>query len=306
MNLENLLRETLSDLAHEEPPPAPGRFLRAAEPRPRRRRGVAVLAASAVAALAVASTLVVHGVSSRDRGDAAAPPTPAQQPMTFVTVPEGVRLAQLFKTLSSFTGRPVAEFERAAADGAALGLPSYAKGALEGFIPPGVHELSPSMSPEEILRTLVIRFGRAAEKYDLVEIARRAGRTPLEMLTIASIVQAEAHQEKDMAKIARVIHNRLDRKMSLRMDSPLLYGLNKYGAVATLKDTRSRTPYNTYRHAGLPPGPIGNPGSDAIRAALHPAPGSWLYFVATDPEKGTLKFATSASEYADLVKERNG
>ncbi|MEQ4715522.1 endolytic transglycosylase MltG [Nonomuraea sp. B19D2] len=307
MNIENLLRETLSDMADEEQPPAPGRFLQVHERRPR-RRSLALVAASAVAALAVGSTLVVQGLSSRAPGDvAAAVPSlaPERHSAATITVVEGMRLSQLFKKLSSLTGKPVAEFEQAAKDGTALGLPTYAEGALEGFALPGTYELSPTMSPSEILRAMVARFGPAAEETNLVDGARRAGRTPLEILTIASIVQAEAGRHEDMPKIARVIYNRLNRKMRLQLDSTVLYGLDKYGVSVVLKDLKSPSPYNTYRRFGLPPGPIGNPGYDAIRAALKPATGPWLFYVNTDPKQRITKFATSESDFAKLVEERD-
>ncbi|SFK72561.1 UPF0755 protein [Streptosporangium canum] len=310
MNIENLLRETLADMADEERPPAPGRFLQVRERRPR-RRGLALVAASAVAALAVGSTVVVQGMSSRAPGDVAGQQNavphlaPERRPAVTVTVVEGMRLSQLFKVLSSLTGRPVAEFEKAAKDGTVLGLPPYAEGILEGFAFPGTYELSPTMSPGEILRAMVARFGQAAEDTNLVDGAGRAGRTPLEILTIASILQAEAGRDEDMPKIARVIYNRLNRKMRLEMDSPVLYGLDKYGVSATLEDLKSRSPYNIYRRLGLPPGPIGNPGDDAIRAALKPASGPWLFYVTIDPKKGITKFAVSHSDFTKLVEERD-
>ncbi|WP_053175427.1 endolytic transglycosylase MltG [Nonomuraea sp. SBT364] len=309
MNIENLLRETLSDMADEERPPAPGRFLQAPGRR-LRGRAPALVAASAVAAITVGSAVMLHGISSRAPDDAAghrdAVPhlTFERRPVVSVTVAEGTRLARLCETLSSLTGRPVAEFERAAKDGAALGLPPYARGRLEGFAFPGVYEFEPTASPGEILGAMVARFGAAAENTGLVEGAERAGGTPLEIVTIASIVQAEAGRKEDMPKIARVIHNRLNRKMRLQLDSTIWYGLGKYGVGARVEDLKNPSPYNTYRRPGLPPGPIGNPGEDAIRAALKPAAGSWLYYVYTDPAKGIAKFASSATEYAELVEER--
>ncbi|WP_431912611.1 endolytic transglycosylase MltG [Nonomuraea jabiensis] len=303
MNIENLLRETLSDMADEERPPTPDRFLRLPERRPR-RRGLALVAATAVAAMVVGSTLVVQQMSARDPGDAAARPARSLQAGVTVNVAAGMRVSQLVKELSRLTGRPVAEFERAAKDGTALGLPSYAGRALEGFTFPGTYEFSPTASPAEILRPMVARFKDAAEAAGLVDGARRAGRTPREIVTIASIVQAEAGRDEDMAKIARVVHNRLNRKMLLQVNSTVLYGLNKYGVEATFKDVRSPSPYNTFRRPGLPPGPIGSPGAEAIRAALHPARGTWLFFVAVDPKGRVMKFATSESEYAALAEER--
>ncbi|MEV4573766.1 endolytic transglycosylase MltG [Nonomuraea jabiensis] len=302
MNIEDLLRETLSDMADEERPPAPDRFLRLRERRPR-RRGLALVAATAVAAMVVGSTLVVQQISAPAPGDTVPRPAASLQAGATVNVAAGMRLSQLFKQLSRLTGRPVAEFERAAKDGTALGLPSYAGRRLEGFAFPGTYEFSPTASPAEILRPMVARFEDAAEAAGLADGARRAGRTPLEIVTIASIVQAEAGRDEDMAKISRVIDNRLNRKMHLAVDSTVLYGLNKYGVEATLKDVRSPSPYNTYRRRGLPPGPIGSPGAEAIRAALHPARGTWLYYVTTDPKKRVTKFATTESERMALIEE---
>ncbi|WP_433351849.1 endolytic transglycosylase MltG [Microtetraspora malaysiensis] len=308
MNIEDLLRETLSDMAHEEPPPPPGRFLHVNGSR-FRRRGLALAAAAAVTVLAVGSTFAVQGLSSRT----AAPGVPAGQgsgetraeTQIVVTVNEGLRLSMVLKKLSTATGKPLEEFERAAKDGGALGLPAYAKGRLEGFAYPATYEVSPTSSPEEILAAMVARFRSVAEDTDLVEGAKRVGRTPLEIMIIASIVQAESFDKRDMPKVARVIYNRLNHtpEMRLMMDSTLMYGLNKYGLEASHKDLQSRSPYNTYARLGLPPGPIDNPGADAIEATLNPAAGNWLWFVTTDPKKGVTKFTDSESEYFKLREE---
>ncbi|MFD8558382.1 endolytic transglycosylase MltG [Streptosporangium canum] len=312
MSIEDLLRETLSDMAHEEQPPPPGRFLQVHRGRSR-RRGLALAAAVAVAAMAIGSTFVVEGLSSQvavpkgvteqGAGEALVGTGRGHTPLT---VKEGLRLAQVLEQLSAATGRPVAEFERAAKDGRALGLPAYAKGALEGFAFPGTYEVSSGSSPGEILAAMVTRFNRAAEDSDLVEGARRAGRTPLEILTVASIVQTESYDKRDMPKIARVIYNRLNHTpaMKLQMDSTVLYGLNKFGVSAPSEDLKSRSRYNTFVHLGLPPGPIGNPGADAIEAALKPATGPWLFYVITDPKKGVMKFTDSESRFFKLVEER--
>ncbi|MFF5211228.1 endolytic transglycosylase MltG [Streptosporangium sp. NPDC000396] len=311
MNIEDLLRETLSDMAHEEQPPPPGRFLHVNRSRPR-RRSLALAAAAAVTVMAVGSTLVVQGLSSQ----AAVPKDFAEQGsgealvetgqgQTALTVREGLRLSDILKQLSTATGKPVAEFRRASEDGRALGLPAYAKGALEGFAFPGTYEVSPTSSPGEVLAAMVTRFNRAAEDGNLVDGARRIGRTPMEIMIIASIVQAESTDKRDMPKIARVIYNRLNHtpEMKLQLDSPLLYGLNKYGISASFEDLKSRSRYNTYTRLGLPPGPICNPGDDAIEAALKPAAGRWLFFVETDPKKGVTKFAASESEFLKLKEE---
>ncbi|MFF4411973.1 endolytic transglycosylase MltG [Streptosporangium sp. NPDC001559] len=305
MNIEDLLRETLSDMAHEEQPPPPGRFVQAGRGRPR-RRGLALVAAAAVTVMAVGSALAAQGLSS-SRGVAGqgTASVEAGRGRITLTVREGLRLSQVLERLSAATGRPRAEFERAAKDGGALGLPSYARGALEGFAFPGTYEVSPTSGPGEILAAMVTRFDRVAGDSDLVDGARRAGRTPLEILIIASIVQAESADKRDMPKIARVVHNRLNHTPGLRLqlDSTVLYGLGKYGAKASQEDLRSRSPYNTYARRGLPPGPICNPGADAMAAALKPAAGPWLYFVTTDPKRGVTKFASSEAEFLKLAEE---
>ncbi|WP_051865825.1 endolytic transglycosylase MltG [Streptosporangium roseum] len=312
MSIEDLLRETLSDMAHEEQPPPPGRFLQVRGGRPR-RRGLALAAAMAVAVMAVGSTFVVEGLSSRVAvpRDVTAQGTDKAlvgtgQGQTTLTVKEGLRLAQVMEKLSAVTGKPLAEFERAAKDGRALGLPAYAKGAPEGFAFPGTYEVSSGASPGEILAAMVTRFNRVAEDSDLVDGARRAGRTPLEILTIASIVQTESYDKRDMPKIARVIYNRLNHtpEMRLQMDSTVLYGLNKFGISASNEDLKSRSRYNTFARLGLPPGPICNPGADAIEAALKPATGPWLYYVITDPKWGVMKFTDSEAGFFKLLEER--
>ncbi|MEV7805334.1 endolytic transglycosylase MltG [Microbispora sp. NPDC088329] len=306
MNIEDLLRETFSDMAQEEQPPPPGRFFPVGRRRSR-RRGLALAAAAAVTVLAVGSTLAVQGLSSRTAAPAVLTRQGSGETRTDnrITLPEGLRLSMVLTELSAATGKPLKEFERAAEDDEALGLPVYAKGALEGFAFPGTYDVSPTSSPKEILAAMVARFGRVAEDTGLVEGARRLGRTPLEILTIASIVQAETLDRRDMPKVARVVYNRLHRtpEMRLQMDSTVLYGLNKLGSRASKGDLKSRSPYNTYVHLGLPPGPICNPGADAIKAALNPAAGRWLWFVTTDPEKGVTKFADSESAFFTLVEE---
>ena len=93
------------------------------------------------------------------------------------------------------------------------------------------------------------------------------------------MAQAEGGSVSDFPKIARVIINRLHIGMHLQFDSTVLYGLGKYAISATIAQTHIPGPYNTYANAGLPPGPISNPGDKAIQAILHPATGNWLYFI---------------------------
>ncbi|MFD0887821.1 endolytic transglycosylase MltG [Streptosporangium algeriense] len=227
-----------------------------------------------------------------------------------VTLKEGLRLSDTLVTLAKETGKPLKEFQQAAKNVKALGLPGYAKGRLEGYAFPATYDITPKMTATDILTAMVDRFNQTADKDGLVSAAKRLGHTPHEIMTIASIVQAESGNVEDMAKVARVIYNRLDGDRKLEMDSTVMYGLNKYGISATNADLESKSPYNTYKRLGLPPGPIANPGDHAIQAALNPAKGDWVWFVTTDPKRGITKFASTEAEFfqlkAEFEKNRNG
>ncbi|RVX42373.1 UPF0755 protein [Nonomuraea polychroma] len=235
---------------------------------------------------------------------------PGNRLLDKVTIKEGLRLSDTLTTLAKATGKPVKEFTAAAKDVGELDLPSYAKGKLEGYAFPATYDFQPKTTPAQMLAQMVQRFNQTAEKVDLQGGAKALGHTPHEIVVIASIVQAEAGRTEDMPKIARVIYNRLERKpqMKLEMDSTVMYALGKYGTAATFAETKTKHPYNTYRNEGLPPGPIVNPGDHALEAALNPAKGDWLWFVATDPKSNVTKFASTEAQRQALLAEyrRNG
>ncbi|MEU1387211.1 MULTISPECIES: endolytic transglycosylase MltG [unclassified Nonomuraea] len=303
MNIENLLRETLADMADEQAPPPPARFLpqhpaRFLPQRPARRRGATLAAAAAVVVLAAGGTVAVRVLApeaGRPEPSAAARPGPGRAQVEVVN--DGERISGLFDDLARVTGRPAESFAKAAGDGRALGLPPYAKGGLEGFAFPGTYRFAGSAAPDEILRGMVARFRETAD-----ELGLAARSDALDVVIVASLVQAESPTEADMPKVARVLLNRLARGMMLQVDSSVRYALGRRRGPVTVEDVKVRSPYNTYRHKGLPPGPVANPGEAALRAALDPAAGSWLYFVLTDPKRGTLGFATTGKEYAELTE----
>jgi UPF0755 protein len=115
-----------------------------------------------------------------------------------------------------------------------------------------------------------------------------------DVMVIASLVEAESKLPDDGPKVARVITNRVAKNMPLQLDSTIHYAEGKRGKITTTDAERAKKgPYNTYLNQGLPPTPIDNPGMHSITSALHPAPGSWLYFVTVDPETGKTLFATT-------------
>lgn len=219
-----------------------------------------------------------------------------------ITIPEGLRVSQIVPLLAKKTGVPEEDFKRLVADPKRLGLPPYAKGRLEGYLFPGRYDLKPGASAEELLTMMVKRFKKSAEDLDLEQRAKAARTTPDKVITMASLIQSESGRHSDMPKISRVIFNRMRHNppMYLKLDSTTLYGLNKFGIVASSTDITSESRYNTYNHPGLPPGAISNPGEHAIEAVFKPEKGAWLFFVATDPGRKITEFAETEEQFARL------
>jgi UPF0755 protein len=220
---------------------------------------------------------------------------PSSRLYSRVTIPEGTTAANTLQKIAEATGMPLADLQAAAANPAALGLPAYANGSLEGFLFPATYDVQPGDTAADVLSAMVTRTVQALDQLGVPEDQR------LSVLTEASIVQAEAGSTDDMAKVARVLDNRLAAGMPLQLDTTVNYANGKTGITTTPEDRQNPSPYNTYMHAGLPPGPIGNPGEDAIRAVLTPAQGDWLFFVVVNPDTGETRFAATAEEHAANV-----
>jgi UPF0755 protein len=220
---------------------------------------------------------------------------PSSRQVTRVTIPEGTIAVNTLQKIADATGMPLADLQAAAANPAALGLPAYANGSLEGFLFPATYDVEPGETAAQLLSAMVSRTVQALDQLGVPEAQR------LSVLTEASIVQAEAGSTEDMAKVARVLDNRLAINMPLQLDTTVNYANGKTGLTTTPQDRQNPSPYNTYVHTGLPPGPIGNPGEDAIQAVLTPAQGDWLFFVVVNPDTGETRFATTAEEHAANV-----
>lgn len=221
---------------------------------------------------------------------------PASKVVDNVVIPEGKRASWIYEEVSKVTGIPVADFEAAAAKADQLGLPAYADGNVEGFLFPATYEFPPGASAETILETMIAKFNSEAKRLDLENRAKAMGRTPYEIVTVASLLEVEGHP-RDFAKVARVVYNRLAEPMRLQFDSTVNYGLGKTDVILTTDLLNKDTPYNMYLHDGLTPTPIDNPGADSMEAALNPAAGDWLYFITTDLNTQETKFTKSYDEF---------
>jgi uncharacterized YceG family protein len=196
-----------------------------------------------------------------------------------VTIPEGKRAVDVISIVSKKTKIPLKNFQAVLKNPKELGLPSYADGIAEGYLFPATYAISPHETALQILQAMVQRFQIEADQSNLEAEAKSVGLTPTQLIIEASLAQAEGGSVADYPKIAEVIHNRLAIGMRLQFDSTVLYGLSKYAVSATIKQTHTPGPYNTYINTGLPPGAISNPGDAAIQGILHPAHGNWIYFL---------------------------
>ena len=223
-----------------------------------------------------------------------------------VTVPEGLRAVDTVAILAKATKFSAADFTKALHDPAKLGLPAYAHGNAEGYLFPATYDFGPDAPPTSMLADMVARWKQAADDADLEGAASRLGYTPEQLMTVASLVQSEG-RGSDMPKIARVIYNRLtgtETNGLLQIDSTVNYAAgNHLTAVPTTADLQIDSPYNTYRHPGLPPTPIEAPGDDALKAATHPATGDWYYYVTVNLKTGETKFASSYDEFLKYKAE---
>ncbi|MCL6452488.1 MAG: endolytic transglycosylase MltG [Alicyclobacillus sp.] len=174
----------------------------------------------------------------------------------------------------------------------------------EGYLFPDTYDFVRQESAHEVVDTMLQDFQRHIDAAGIPEALQKQGESLPELITIASMVEREAKIQSDRPLIASVIYNRLHLGMKLQIDATIQYILGHVDIV-TDKDLQVQDPYNTYLHAGLPPGPIGSPGMASILAALHPAKTDYLYYVAKyDGSGGSYFSATEAQHLLDIQKSQ--
>jgi len=211
-----------------------------------------------------------------------------------ITIKEGLRSNIIFDQLSKQTGISVADFQAAAADKAAIGLPNDAV-SVEGYLFPATYTFSPKATATSVLKTMILRMQDELNSFGVSNADRNR------VLTLASVVQKEARQTPDFYKVSRVFLNRIKAGMRLQSDATVSYGVNGTTVNTSAADRANNNGYNTYLHNGLPIGPISAPGSVAIDAALHPAQGTWLFFCAINLQTGETVFSTTLAEHEKAV-----
>ncbi|MEU4688583.1 endolytic transglycosylase MltG [Actinoplanes sp. NPDC023714] len=246
---------------------------------------------------------------------------PATRVAKGVTIPEGKTAKQTYELLAKATGHPVKDFEEAAKDPEALGVPDWwfkrtdgkqVSKTAEGFLFPDTYEFDPKATPDQVLRTMVDHFLTVTGEIGFADdVQKNLKVSPYEALIVASLAQAEAGIAPDQPKVARVAYNRAYKeKIPLQFDVTTNYWLElngkdpkHSGELLTKEMEDPKNPYNTETVKGLPVGPINSPGKSALTGAMKPTAGPWLFFVAIDPKTGESAFATTNEEHDKNIQK---
>ncbi len=217
-----------------------------------------------------------------------------------VTLPEGMDLSHIARILSRNLDIDSTSFMAAASDRKLLARYGISANNAEGYLFPGTYNFVWASTPREAAGFLIGRFSHFYSD-SLKRATAKAGLSETGLLTLASIVEAETPLDPEKPVVASVYLNRLKKKMRLQADPTVQYALGGAARRLYYKDLATDSPYNTYSHAGLPPGPICSPGAAAILAVLNPANTGFLYFVATG--KGGHYFSESLAEHAKNIQK---
>lgn len=217
-----------------------------------------------------------------------------------VTIPEGANMFEIAERLEAAQlGTRAAFLQAVNHDVQLVGDIDPGAQTLEGYLFPDTYHLQRKATADQIAAAMVKRFRAAAASIGLRRDFRR-------VVTLASIIEKETPLESERPLVASVMMNRLERKMPLMTDPSVIYALlleGRYRGTIYQSDLAYDSPYNTYRHTGLPPGPIANPGLASLKAAMSPAVTDYLYFVAaTGDPSGRSRFAATLQEHTQNVE----
>ena len=217
-----------------------------------------------------------------------------------LTIPEGLTVAQIADVAAQDGFVDRADFLRLAKDRAFIASLGIKAETLEGYLYPDTYKFPRGVKTREVLATMVDQL-RQMVGPDLLARMQEQKMTMHEVLTLASVIEKETGSGSERPEISAVFHNRLKKHIPLQSDPTVIYGLPAFDGNIHKKDLSSPSPYNTYRVQGLPPGPIANPGIQAIRAALYPSDSHSLYFVSRND--GTHQFSATLIEHNKAVEK---
>ena len=217
-----------------------------------------------------------------------------------LTIPEGLTIVQIADLASQDGLTDRAEFLRLAKDRAFIESLGITAETLEGYLYPNTYKFPRAVKAREVLVAMVEQL-RQVVGPDLLARMQELKMTMHEVLTLASVIEKETGSDGERPEISAVFHNRLKKHIPLQSDPTVIYGLPGFDGNLHKKDLSSPSPYNTYRVQGLPPGPIANPGIQAIRATLYPSDSRSLYFVSRND--GTHQFSATLIEHNKAVEK---
>ena len=217
-----------------------------------------------------------------------------------ILIPEGLTMVQIADIFAQQGLIERQEALRLMKDPALISSLGIKADTLEGYLYPDTYKFPKGVRPKEVITTMVEHL-RQVYGPELEARAQELKMTQHEVLTLASVIEKESGSSGEREEISAVFHNRLKRHIPLQSDPTVIYGLPNYDGNIHKKDLLSPSPYNTYRIAGLPPGPIANPGIQAIRATLYPSSSRALYFVSKND--GTHQFSATLAEHNEAVEK---
>ena len=215
-----------------------------------------------------------------------------------VVLPEGLRASQIAARLAEAGLADAELFMAVVRDPRVVESLGVEGDSLEGYLFPDTYRFPRNLSARDVASKLVEQFHSVWKTIE--PRARERGMTMQEVVTLASIVEKETGAAEERPVIAAVFLNRLDKNMRLETDPAVIYGIADFDGNLKKRHLTDRSnPYNTYRHKGLPPGPIANPGEEALLAVVEPAESEYLYFVSRND--GTHKFSSSYRDHVNAV-----
>jgi UPF0755 protein len=216
-----------------------------------------------------------------------------------VTIPEGLTLEEISMLLEHSLDIDPVVFLSLAKDEKRARRMGIEQNDFEGFLFPNTYDFNHGVNEAEILERMVKEFWNTFDD-SLKERAKEIEFTVYETVILASLIEEEAMLEREYATISQVYHKRLKLERALECDATVQYALPERKERLLYSDLKVDSPYNTYLHKGLPPGPIANPGKSALVAALYPANGDYLYYVARGD--GSHIFSKTAKEHYQAIK----
>lgn len=225
-----------------------------------------------------------------------------------LVIPEGLTLEQIAERVGQLPNRSAATFLALAKEQGETRVKSPLQAPqvtnLEGLLFPSTYFVGERDDERRILQRMVDSMVSVTTRLDVANRARSRNLDAYQLLTVASLVEREAKVQEDRPLVAQVIYNRLDKQQKLQIDATVIYALGQSGTKTRVSnaDLKTKSPYNTYEVAGLPPTPIAAAGEASIRAAAEPAPGPFLFYVVTEKD-GRHSFATTAAEHQRNIEK---